>query len=185
MNTTNRLLRLFIAMTIVSVTCFTNLYGQGKVDKSFRLMQIRQIFRQINNYKDYKVVAIEDSEEFTGHVTDNGGSLKGFYKGDSLKKIVEWVGLSNRVVQTEYYFDKGKLVFVFTTDKCFKFNAGTEKFDYSQFDKVSNSRYYFSNDRLIDTIINDKEKEKTKQQDAKVFLDLCREFRKLLDKRRK
>ena len=78
--------------------CLTNSYGQ---DQSSILAQIKQTFQKINNDKNYEIIIIDNSDAFLGHSTDNGGSLKGFYQGDSLLKIVEWVGLSNRVVQTE------------------------------------------------------------------------------------
>ncbi len=175
----------FITFTFIAGLTLTNSYGQGKEDKSFRLSQIRKTFRQINDYKNYRVVTIDDSEEFLGHGTDNGGSLKGYYKGDSLKKIVEWVGLSNRVVQNEYYFDKGKLVFVYSTDSRYKSNDTTGELDYSKFDNVFKGRYYFNNDKLIDTILNDKEHEKTKQKDAADFLDSSKDYMKVLNARRK
>jgi len=75
-----------ILLIFVAFLTLTNLYGQNKESKNFRIAQIKQLFRQINNYKNYKVVTIDDSEDFLGHGTDNGGSLKGYYKGDSLKK---------------------------------------------------------------------------------------------------
>jgi tRNA-dihydrouridine synthase len=178
-------LRKFITLSFISVLCLTNSYGQGKADKTSTLAKIRQAFQQINEYKNYRIVTIDDAEEFLGHGTDNGGSLKGYYKGDSLKKIVEWAGLSNRVVQIEYYFDKGKLVFVYSTDKQYKFNEKTEEFDYSKFDKVITGRYYFSNDKLIETIISDKEHQKTKQQDVADFLSSSKDYIKLLNARRK
>jgi hypothetical protein len=102
----------FISLTFFAVLTLTNAYGQDKQDKTAAIAHIRQVFQQINSYKNYRVISIDDSEEFLGHATDNGGSLDGYYKGDSLMKIVAWVGLSNRVVQHEYYFNKGKLVFV-------------------------------------------------------------------------
>lgn len=177
-------LRKFIALTFVSVLCLTNSYGQAKADKSSTLAQIKKIFKQINDYKNYKVVTIDDSEELLGHGTDNGGSLKGYYKGDSLKKIIEWVGLSNRVVQNEYYFNKGKLVLVYSTDSRCKANDKTGEIDCSKFDKVFKGRYYFTDDKLIDTILSDKEHEVTKSQDAADFLASGRDYIKLLNAKR-
>lgn len=171
-----------IFLTVLTSTCS---HGQGKEDRSFRLFQIKKVFTQINNYKNYKVVTIDDAEEFLGHGTDNGGSLKGYYKGDSLKKIVEWVGLSNRVVQNEYYFDKGKLVFVYSTDSRYKSNDSTGELDYSKFDNVFKARYYFNNDKLIDTILTDEEDERTKQKDAADFLGSSKDYMKMLNVRRK
>jgi hypothetical protein len=176
-------LRKFIALTFVCIFCLINSYGQDKAHKSSVISQIKQVFQQINAYKNYKVVTIDDSEEFLGHGTDNGGSLKGYYKGDSLKKIVEWVGLSNRVVQNEYYFNNGKLVFVYSTDNRCKANGKTSEIDCSKFDKIFKGRYYFSNAKLIDTILGDKEHEKTKQQDAAVFLTSSKDYIKLLNAR--
>jgi hypothetical protein len=181
----NMTLRKFIALTFVSVFCSINFYGQGKADKSSTIAQVRNVFRQVNGYKNYKIVTIDDSEEFLGHGTDNGGSLKGYFKGDSLKKIVEWVGLSNRVVQNEYYFNGGKLVFVYSTDSRCKSNDKTGEIDCSKFDKVFTGRYYFDSDKLIDTILNDKEHEKTKAQDAGDFLTSSKGYIKLLNARRR
>ena len=173
----------FIPLAFVTALTFVNSFGQSKQNKSFVISQTKQIFRQINTCKNYKIVTIDDSEEFLGHGTDNGGNLKGYYKSDSIKKIVEWVGLSNRVVQNEYYFDKGKLVFVYSTDRRYKFNGTTQEFDYSKFDKVITGRYYFNNDKLIDTILSDKEHEKTKQKDSADFLSSSKDYMQLLNAR--
>jgi hypothetical protein len=174
----------FIALTFVSALCLTNSYGQVKADTSSTLAQIKKVFKQINGYKNYKVVTIDDSEEFLGHGTDNGGSLKGYYKGDSLKKIIEWIGLSNRVWQNEYYFDGGKLVFVYSTGGRCKSNNKTGEIDCSKFGRVTNGRYYFNDDKLIDALLSDKEDEKKKHQNARDFLTSSKDYIGLLNARR-
>lgn len=173
-----------ITLIFFSVLTLTNSFGQSKKDKAAIISQITQVFRQINDYKNYNVVFIDTIEEFLGHSTDNGGSLKGYYKADSLKKIVEWVGLSNRIVQNEYYFEKGKLVFVYSTDSRCKYDEKKGEMDCSKSDKIFKGRYYFSTDKLIETILSDKEHEKTKQQDAAVFLTSSKDYIKLLNARR-
>ena len=172
------------ALAFVFVLCQTSSYGQLKTTEHFTLQQIRQNVRQINSDKNYKVVNIDDPEDFLGHGTDHGGSLTGYYKGDSLKKIVEWVGLSNRVVQNEYFFTKGQVVFVYSMDKHYRFNNNTGKFDYSSLKKTITGRYYFSNDSLIQTILSDKQLEKTKQQDAAGFLLSGKAYAKILNERK-
>lgn len=178
-------LRSLLALTFLTILTLTETYGQGKGDKGFTLSRIKKIYRQINDYKNYKTITIDDAEDFLGHGTDNGGSLTGYYKSDSLKKIVEWVGLSNRVVQNEYYFDKGKLVFVYSTDSRYKFNDSKTEFDYSKFDNVFKGLYYFHNDKLIDTILSDKEHEQTKQKDATEFLTSSKVYSTRLNAKRK
>jgi len=175
----------FISLTLFSIFTLAQSYSQNTPDKSAVIAHIKQVYRQVNDYKHYKVVNIDDAEEFLGHGTDNGGSLTGYYKGDSLKKIVLWVGLSNRVVQQEFYFDKGRIVFVYSTDKTYKFNDSTEEFDYSKFDKVITGRYYFNNDKLIDTILSDKELEKTKQDDAADFIATGKDYVLMLKAKKK
>jgi hypothetical protein len=178
MKTTN------IAFLIFAILCFSISYGQIKTDTA-TLTRIKEAYRQINDYKNYKVVTIDDSEEFLGHGTDNGWSLKGYYKGDSLKKIVEWVGLSNRVIENEYYFDKGKLVFVYSKVKAYKFNDSLEVFDQSKFEKEVTRRYYFNNDQLIHAIHSKKEAGRPNHQTATDFLQSGKEYTNLLNTKRK
>ena len=173
-------LRYYISLTFVALITLTSTYGQNKDGKSYTLVEIRNLYQQINSYKNYRIITIDDVEEFTGHVTDNGGSLTGYYKGDSLKKVIEWVGLSNRVIQNEYYFDQNKLFFVYSTESRYRFNDSTESFDYSKLDKTFNGRYYFSNGKLIDAIFTGKKHESTKQEDARDLLTSSDDYLKKL-----
>ena len=83
-----------------------------------------------------------------------------------LEKIVEWVGLSNRAIQNEYYFDRSKLVFVYSTESKYRYNDSSQTFDYSKLDNSFKGRYYFDEEKLIGTILTDNEHDKTKQKDA-------------------
>jgi hypothetical protein len=105
----------YISFTFFALFTLTTTYGQGKEDKSYSLFKIQKFYQQINDYKNYKTITIDNAEAFLGHGTDNGGSLIGYYKGYNLRKVVEWVGLSNRVIQNEYYFEKAKLIFVYSS----------------------------------------------------------------------
>lgn len=172
--------RYFIILTLLAILVHSSIQGQTKEVKTTSIAQIKTVFQQINQYKNYQIVIIDDSEEFLGNATDNGGSLKGYFKGDSLKKMVVWIGLSNRVVENEYYFDKGNLVFVYSTDSRYGYNDGTGELDDSKFAEVFKGRYYFSSGKLIHTILTDKEHEISKREDAEEFLSSGREFMKLL-----
>ena len=169
----------FIILIIFNFITFAITFGQTKQDKNYTLIQIKNTFQQINNYKNYKVITIDDTEEFLGHGTDNGGSLTGYFKNDTLKKIIEWVGLSNKVIQNEYYLDKGKLAFVFSTESRYKYKDRTLSFDISKLDNVFKGRYYFSNDKLIDIKLSDKQYNETRQ-DATDILTLSKGYLKLL-----
>ena len=69
-------------------------------------------------------------------------------------------------------------------DKHYRFNDSTGKFDYSSLKKTITGRYYFSNDSLIQTILSDKQLEKTKQQDAAGFLLSGKAYAKILNERK-
>lgn len=178
-------LRYYISLIFFALITLTTTYGQSKGDKSYTLIKIKKLYQQINSYKNYKTITIDETEAFLGHATDNGGSLTGYYKGDSLKKVIEWVGLSNRVVQNEYYFDKDKLFFVYSTESRFRFIDSTQSFDYSKLDYAFNGRYYFGNDKLIDAIFSDKKQAGTKQEDANDFLQSSIDYLKMLKEKLK
>lgn len=88
--------------------CFTiNVFGQN-------INQIRKTVSSINSEKNYQIKVL-DNDYFVdkkNEVTDNGQELMGFYKNDKLKKIVHEIGLSNKKIVTQYYFNEGNLIFV-------------------------------------------------------------------------
>lgn len=90
-------LRNYIGLTFFALLTLNTTYGQGKEDKSYTLFKIKKVYQQINEYKNYKTVTIENSEDFLGHTTDNGGSLTGYYKGDSLKKSLSGLDFLTRL----------------------------------------------------------------------------------------
>jgi hypothetical protein len=173
-------LRNYISLTFFTLLTFTTTYGQGKEDKSYRLFKIKKVYKQTNNYKNYKTIIIDNTQEFLGRGTDNGGSLTGYYKGDSLKKVIEWVGLSNKFIQNEYYYDKDKLIFVYSIESRYRFNDSTQSFEYTRLYDVFKGRYYFDNGKLIDTILNDKEHIEAKNKSAAEFLISSEDYLKLL-----
>ena len=169
-----------IPFITICIFTFATTYGQSKDANTQVLAKVKRAYGQINSYKNYKTVTIDNSEDFLGYNTDNGGTLTGYYKGDSLKKIVEWVGLSNRVIQNEYYFDNNKLIFVYSTESRYKFNDSTQSFEYSKLYNFFKGRYYFDNNKLFETILKDKDHIKTKQKDATDFLKSSSNYIKLL-----
>jgi hypothetical protein len=172
---------------IILILLFFNLsaFSQGREDKEYALYKIAYIRRTIDRYEGYTKVEIDDSEEFLGHATDNGGTLTGYYKNDSLKKIVEWVGLSNRIIENVYYFDKAELICVVSNESRYKYNDSTGTTDHSRTEWITGGKYYFNKGNFFDSIIRDKEKMKTKEADAKEFLKSASEYGLLLEQRRK
>lgn len=176
-----------VARGLISfAVCFfyiTHVYAQAVQNKAELINLIRKNFKEITEYKNYKVVTIDDVSKFKGHYTDNGGSLAGYYKNDSLKKIIEWIGLSVDIIQNEYYFNNDKLIFVYSTAKRHHLNDDFS-IDETKLDNVSEGRYYFDNNKLIDTILSNEEREKEKGNDVKRFLKDSKSYINLLNSKK-
>ena len=159
--------------------------AQGKEDKTRALYEIGRIYHPIDNYKNYDSIEIDDAEDFLGHGTDNGGTLKGYYRNDTLKKIVEWVGLSNRVIENHYYFDSGKLIYVRAIETRYDFNDSAQTIDQAKLKLAFRGAYYFRNGKFLDAITYDKEKILAVKEDAASFIESGMDYKKLLDARKK
>jgi hypothetical protein len=109
---------------------------------------IRKKFEIINKDTTLRKVTLEN-EEFLTNMTDGGGELTGFYKNKEIKKIYEWIGLSNGISIKEFYFDKGQLIFVYEKFDSFVFDDKKNEFDHTKTKTVFEGRYYFSNKKLI------------------------------------
>jgi len=105
----------------------------------------------INEEKRFTTKKLEN-DEYLDQMPDGGGELTGYYIGDTLYKMTDWIGLSSGVVKDEYYFDKGKPMFVYEVDSRFEYNDSLQVRDYSKQKIVFEGRYYFGNNKLIHAI---------------------------------
>ena len=121
------------------------LQAQTKQDK---LNHIKQVFAKINHDTSLTQVTL-DTEQFLEYTPDGGGSLTGYFNNKTLLKINEWVGLSYGIIEIEYYFDKSQLIFAYAREKQFKLTD--EGIDHTKLSLTFEGRYYFSNNKLIDT----------------------------------
>ncbi len=122
-------------------------------DKADIIKDIRQEYQRINSISSFHIVKL-DAEDFAEETPDGGAELKAYYKKDSLLKITEWIGLSFGNRSREYYFKNNQLFFVFE-----KFDSFVETKDGLDHTKTKNSfqgRYYYSNNKLIQTTISGK-----------------------------
>lgn len=119
------------------------------------LESIKQAFWTINNDTALQRVTLQ-GDKFLGESVDGGGELVGYFKGDSIVKITEDVGLSFGVMKIEYYFKGGYLIFVYEKEKDFPYDDSTASFDYTRLSLVFEGKYYFHNDSLIKKIVKGK-----------------------------
>src|SRR6188474_2772100 len=134
-----------IVFFFLSLFFFVISFAQTR-DEQIKL--IRKKFEIINKDTTLRKVTLEN-EEFLTNMTDGGGELTGFYKNKEVKKIYEWVGLSNGISVKEFYFDKGQLIFVYEKFDSFVFDDKKNEFDLTKTKTIFEGRYYFNNEKLF------------------------------------
>ena len=132
--------RLLLASVAVMVC---SLLAHAQIDSTY-IVAVDRLVHEIDDGKDYELRTLEN-EEFLAHMTDGGGELKGFLKDGQLVKLVSWVGVSSCVYITEYYFDRGELIFVQEQGLEFAYVDSTGSFDPAVQNVSMVNRVYFRN----------------------------------------
>jgi hypothetical protein len=127
------------------------LHGQTRQDIN---KNIRKQFQEINADTTLKKMSLED-EEFLENVPDGGAELVGFFKGDLIVKVSEWIGLSYGNRTREYYYKHDKLFFIFEKFESFVQNKNGE-LDHGKVKTSFEGRYYFDNEKLVEQKISGK-----------------------------
>ena len=142
-------LLIFILFLTSNITCVFSQTEKESVDS------IRSRFKWINEQTDFTISEL-NNEDYLEHMPDNGGQLKGYFKNDTLYKIVEWFGPSYAIMITEYYLWDSELIFVYDIEKNFNqiidSTDGFIGFDYSKTKIKYESRHYFLNGQEIKKI---------------------------------
>jgi hypothetical protein len=139
--------RKLILICFFTSALFPVLFGQSKAEL---IKAIRKDFQVINHDSSLKKKTLEN-EEFLKNRPDGGGELTGYYKNESIVKMIEWIGLSYGNRTREFYFRKGQLFFVYEKFESFARNDTTAETDFSKSPMMTfEGRYYFSNNKLIE-----------------------------------
>lgn len=162
-----------------------SVFAQNKEERTRVLLQIRQTFQKINSQTDYQLVKLDDAEIILGQATDGGASLTGYFKGDTLCKVIEWVGLSSGVIQNEYYIDRGALVFVHSNEKRFAFNDSLQTMDNTKLVSAFSGRYYFQNNAFYEVVLSNKKLNHSTKDEATALVNRLKAYEALLRKNRK
>lgn len=143
----------FILTFATSLLSIKTLKAQSKASM---IASIRKEFQAINTDKSLSKKTLSE-EEFLENTPDGGASLTGYYKKDSLVKIVEWVGLSYGNRTREFYLKKGSLIFVFVKFESFVPLKSGEGLDHSRVKTSFEGRYYFNKSKLIEQKVTGKQ----------------------------
>lgn len=148
-------MRLLIIILILFLDANTALSQTEKES----INSIKTRFMWINEQTDFKISEL-NNEDYLEHMPDNGGQMKGYFKNDTLYKIVEWFGPSYAIMITEYYLWNNELIFVYDIEKNFTqiidSSDGVIGFDYSKTEIKYESRHYFVDGQEIKKVENGK-----------------------------
>jgi hypothetical protein len=149
-----------IPTCVLAACCFyiawpVESYAQTHKDSA--ISGIRRNFQRINSDKSLRVVRL-DEEAFSDQNTDNGGELSGYFRGDTLCKMVLDVGLSYAMIRWEYYFDKEQISFIYETEKDYPEDSATGGLNNNKVVLAFEGRYYYDNGALINTIFKGKKR---------------------------
>jgi hypothetical protein len=170
-----------IALFLVLFSFSTASFGQSK-DEQIKV--IKKEFTAINHATTLKKVKLEN-EEFLANMTDGGGALTGYYEAGTIRKIHQWVGLSNGFEIKEYYFKNGRLIFVYEEFNAFVYDSKKEQFDQSKTERTFEGRYYFNNQKLIDFATTGHNRFEDDSIDPeKTLLAEANDYLRLLDKKK-
>ena len=142
--------RILIRLMLICVLATLLVPPSVAQSKTALMTAIRQDFQAINADKTLSKRTLSD-DEFMENATDGGGELTGYYKKDSLVKIIEWIGLSFGNRTREFYLKNAKLFFVYEKfESFFVKDSAVAEIDHSKVTTTFEGRYYFNKDKLIE-----------------------------------
>jgi len=147
--------------------------SKPKATKDSLIKNIRAVFQRINSDSTLREVSLdpETMEEIIGGAPDNGADVTGYFKNDSLRKIVMSFGPSYGMKDWEYYYDRGQVVFVYEKDQHFPVmkDGGL---DHERLVVGFEGRFYFNKGRLIEKIIKRYDRFMAEEVDDSYIKDL-------------
>ncbi len=148
-----------------------------------KIKTIRAEFQKINRDSSLQSITLDNPEDFLGEATDGGGELTGYFKNDSLRKMLLTVWISYGQIYQEYYFKKDQLIFVYETEKDFPVDSANQ-INHEKLTLAFEGRYYFDDDKLMRRVAEGS-KRINDENEADNLLKNATQFMKLLVGKRK
>ncbi|TDX00918.1 hypothetical protein [Dinghuibacter silviterrae] len=108
-------MRILCAAFVLLLSCVCALRVSAQTAPDDKVRAIQTAYQQIDHDTALRIISMTE-HEFAADEAGKSGTLKGFFKGDSLFKIILSVGLSYGKIKENYYFRGGQLVYVYETE---------------------------------------------------------------------
>lgn len=147
---------------------------------------LTRYFVQLTRLDSTLQTVVLENEEFTGHATDAGAILTGYYSNGQLVRIKSSIGLSNHIKTEDFFFKNGQLVYA--QKETFVFLTDSTGIDHSKTKKVFASECYFENEKWQTSGTDGPSKENAvffEKVDPDALLLKAKEYSALLAKKKK
>jgi len=124
--------------------------------KAQSVIQIRQIVNAVNS--DSSVTKVLINAEYLAKLKksatpyDGGEELTGYFKRDTLVKIVYSIGISTGLKTFEYYLQKDHVVFVYEQVDRYPYDEKQQQLNYNVLTNTFKGRYYLATGKVFKTI---------------------------------
>jgi len=171
-----RISPLLFAIAMFSITLYSQ--GQNNSQSEEQIKVIRSKFTEINTAGSLKtcVVKVLDLE---GESTE-GGQAKAYFIEDKIGKTsVEYFGETGKLY-TEFYYSENQLIFCFVKKTNYDLPISVEG---SKEIESIEDRFYFSDNKMIRWLKNDKSKANLSTQESKdKELEILKDSKEIYDK---
>lgn len=116
--------------------------------------------KNINSVKNFEIITL-DSEKFFKELPDGGIKVEAFIKDKEIYKIIQNVGLSYGILDTEYYFLNGQIIYITESENYFPDKNSDGQLEYNKLDFGFRTEYFFENEVLVDVVTKGEKRFKT------------------------
>lgn len=122
-----------------------------------RITHIRQVVTAINTGRTLKKVVLGEDDlsklnDGGEEAPDGGEEVTGYFKQDTLVKIVHVIGVSTGMRTFEYYLDNNKVLFIYQREDKYPYMEKMQKLNYNVLTTISETRYYLTEGKVIKVI---------------------------------
>lgn len=135
---------LVIFFFLITVS-FVNISGQNIKGKE---NTIQKLVLKINKDTSLKSLHLT-TFEFLEQALDGSGYLTGYFKNDSIVRIIEWISYSFGTRKTDFYFNKDDLIFIAVQEAYDKYVDSLKEIKLGITKEAFTGRYYYKSKSLI------------------------------------
>lgn len=148
--------RLFAILLLFYCVCLSQYsYAQNK---DMLVKTIQSECETIDADSGYLIKVLKNDDLPLGEKAQGGREITGYFKNNTLYKIIDVVGLPSGIATSTYYFWGDHLVYDYETEDTFPFVDSINRYDYTSVTRSFEGFYYYVADKQIEMKVTGKKK---------------------------